>query len=153
MIEKLKELLLSKLNQEIEEYNKLKEKYETMAEKIKEDNSDQEYDQKKKALKAEYGTKRFSKKQEYQQKLQEIEKEYEENLKAFRSFYEEYNKVKKKLFGWNIYHTKRRIDMIPHYKTLKDFHMSREQIEDLITEGNMDDIMTDDDYKQLSKLK
>lgn len=153
MIEKIKELLLNKLTQEVEEYNKLKEKYEKMAEQIKEDNSDQEYDQKKKDLKSEYGMKRFSKKQEYQEKLQKIEEEYEQNIKAFREFYDQYSEVKKRLLKWNIYNTKRRIEAIPKYKTLKDFHMSREQIEDLITEGNLDNIMTDDDYKQLSKLK
>ena len=77
MIENLKAVLLNKLNDEVVEYNKIKEQYDQMAEKIKEDNSDFEYDQKKKDLKKEYGMKRFSKKAEYQQKLNEIEKEYE----------------------------------------------------------------------------
>ena len=78
MIENLKAVLLNKLNDEVVEYNKIKEQYDQMAEKIKEDNSDFEYDQRKKDLKKEYGMKRFSKKAEYQQKLNEIEKEYAE---------------------------------------------------------------------------
>ena len=51
MIENLKAVLLNKLNDEVVEYNKIKEQYDQMAEKIKEDNSDFEYDQKKKDLK------------------------------------------------------------------------------------------------------
>ena len=51
MIENLKTVLLNKLNDEVVEYNKIKEQYDQMAEKIKEDNSDFEYDQKKKDLK------------------------------------------------------------------------------------------------------
>ena len=74
MIENLKSVLLNKLNDEVVEYNKVKEQYDKMAEKIKNDNSDLEYNQKKKDLKKEYGMKRFSKKAEYKQKLNEIEK-------------------------------------------------------------------------------
>ena len=50
MIENLKSVLLNKLNDEVVEYNKVKEQYDKMAEKIKNDNSDLEYNQKKKDL-------------------------------------------------------------------------------------------------------
>ena len=153
MIENLKAVLLNKLNDEVVEYNKIKEQYDQMAEKIKEDNSDFEYDQKKKDLKKEYGMKRFSKKAEYQQKLNEIEKEYEKNLKEFRDFYDKYNEVKKKLAKWNIYETKKKIDNIPNCKTLKDFRMSKDELIEVLDETGLSDSLSEEELKMLEKLR
>lgn len=153
MIENLKSVLLNKLNDEVVEYNKVKEQYDKMAEKIKNDNSDLEYNQKKKDLKKEYGMKRFSKKAEYKQKLNEIEKEYEKNLEEFRSFYDEYSKVKKKLAKWNIYETKKRINDIPEYKNLKEFRMSKEEITLLLDETGLYDTLSEEELKMLKKLR
>lgn len=153
MIENLKAVLLNKLNDEVVEYNKIKEQYDQMAEKIKEDNSDFDYDQKKKDLKKEYGMKRFSKKAEYQQKLNEIEKEYEKNLKEFRNFYDKYNEVKKKLAKWNIYETKKKIDNIPNCKTLKDFRMSKDELIEVLDETGLYDSLSEEELKMLEKLR
>lgn len=153
MIENLKAVLLNKLNDEVVEYNKIKEQYDQMAEKIKEDNSDFEYDQRKKDLKKEYGMKRFSKKAEYQQKLNEIEKEYEKNLKEFRNFYDKYNEVKKKLAKWNIYETKKKIDNIPNCKTLKDFRMSKDELIEVLDETGLYDSLSEEELKMLEKLR
>lgn len=153
MIENLKAVLLNKLNDEVVEYNKIKEQYDQMAEKIKEDNSDFEYDQRKKDLKKEYGMKRFSKKAEYQQKLNEIEKEYEKNLKEFRDFYDKYNEVKKKLANWNIYETKKKIDNIPNCKTLKDFRMSKDELIEVLDETGLYDSLSEEELKMLEKLR
>ena len=153
MIENLKAVLLNKLNDEVVEYNKIKEQYDQMAEKIKEDNSDFEYDQKKKDLKKEYGMKRFSKKAEYQQKLNEIEKEYEKNLKEFRNFYDKYNEVKKKLAKWNIYETKKKIANIPNCKTLKDFRMSKDELNEVLDETGLYDSLSEEELKMLEKLR
>ena len=153
MIENLKAVLLNKLNDEVVEYNKIKEQYDQMAEKIKEDNSDFEYDQKKKDLKKEYGMKRFSKKAEYQQKLDEIEKEYEKNLKEFRDFYDKYNEVKKKLAKWNIYETKKKIDNIPNCKTLNDFRMSKDELIEVLDETGLYDSLSEEELKMLEKLR
>ena len=153
MIENLKAVLLNKLNDEVVEYNKIKEQYDQMAEKIKEDNSDLEYDQRKKDLKKEYGMKRFSKKAEYQQKLNEIEKEYEKNLKEFRDFYDKYNEVKKKLAKWNIYETKKKIDNIPNCKTLKDFRMSKDELIEVLDETGLYDSLSEEELKMLEKLR
>lgn len=153
MIENLKAVLLNKLNDEVVEYNKIKEQYDQMAEKIKEDNSDFEYDQKKKDLKKEYGMKRFSKKAEYQQKLNEIEKEYEKNLKEFRNFYDKYNEVKKKLAKWNINETKKKIDNIPNCKTLKDFRMSKDELIEVLDETGLYDSLSEEELKMLEKLR
>lgn len=153
MIENLKAVLLNKLNDEVVEYNKIKEQYDQMAEKIKEDNSDFEYDQRKKDLKKEYGMKRFSKKTEYQQKLNEIEKEYEKNLKEFRDFYDKYNEVKKKLAKWNIYETKKKIDNIPNCKTLKDFRMSKDELIEVLDETGLYDSLSEEELKMLEKLR
>ena len=153
MIENLKAVLLNKLNDEVVEYNKIKEQYDQMAEKIKEDNSDFEYDQKKKDLKKEYGMKRFSKKAEYQQKLDEIEKEYEKNLKEFRNFYDKYNEDKKKLAKWNIYETKKKIDNIPNCKTLKDFRMSKDELIEVLDETGLYDSLSEEELKMLEKLR
>ncbi len=153
MIENLKAVLLNKLNDEVVEYNKIKEQYDQMAEKIKEDNSDFEYDQRKKDLKKEYGMKRFSKKAEYQQKLNEIEKEYEKNLKEFRDFYDKYNEVKKKLAKWNIYETKKKIDNIPNCKTLKDFRMSKDELIEVLDETGLYDSLSEEELKMLEKLR
>lgn len=153
MIENLKAVLLNKLNDEVVEYNKIKEQYDQMAEKIKEDNSDFEYDQKKKDLKKEYGMKRFSKKAEYQQKLNEIEKEYEKNLKEFRNFYDKYNEVKKKLAKWNIYETKKKIDNIPNCKTLKYFRMSKDELIEVLDETGLYDSLSEEELKMLEKLR
>ena len=152
MIENLKAVLLNKLNDEVVEYNKIKDQYDQMAEKIKEDNSDFEYDQRKKDLKKEYGMKRFSKKAEYQQKLDEIEKEYEKNLKEFRNFYDKYNEVKKKLAKWNIYETKKKIDNIPNCKTLKDFRMSKDELIEVLDETGLYDSLSEEELKMLEKL-
>ena len=156
MIENLKAVLLNKLNDEVVEYNKIKEQYDQMAEKIKEDNSDFEYDQKKKDLKKEYGMKRFSKKAEYQQKLNEIDEYkysripvYEENLKEFRDFYDKYNEVKKKLAKWNIYETKKKIDNIPNCKTLKDFRMSKDELIEVLDETGLYDSLSEEELKML----
>ncbi len=153
MIENLKAVLLNKLNDEVVEYNKIKEQYDQMAEKIKEDNSDFEYDQRKKDLKKEYGMKRFSKKAEYQQKLNEIEKEYEKNLKEFRDFYDKYNEVKKKLAKWNIYETKKKIANIPNCKTLKDFRMSKDELIEVLDETGLYDSLSEEELKMLEKLR
>lgn len=153
MIENLKAVLLNKLNDEVVEYNKIKEQYDQMAEKIKEDNSDFEYNQRKKDLKKEYGMKRFSKKAEYQQKLNEIEKEYEKNLKEFRDFYDKYNEVKKKLAKWNIYETKKKIDNIPNCKTLKDFRMSKDELIEVLDETGLYDSLSEEELKMLEKLR
>ena len=153
MIENLKAVLLNKLNDEVVEYNKIKEQYDQMAEKIKEDNSDFEYDQRKKDLKKEYGMKRFSKKAEYQEKLNEIEKEYEKNLKEFRDFYDKYNEVKKKLAKWNIYETKKKIDNIPNCKTLKDFRMSKDELIEVLDETGLYDSLSEEELKMLEKLR
>lgn len=153
MIENLKAVLLNKLNDEVVEYNKIKEQYDQMAEKIKEDNSDFEYDQRKKDLKKEYGMKRFSKKAEYQQKLAEIEKEYEKNLKEFRDFYDKYNEVKKKLAKWNIYETKKKIANIPNCKTLKDFRMSKDELIEVLDETGLYDSLSEEELKMLEKLR
>lgn len=153
MIENLKAVLLNKLNDEVVEYNKIKEQYDQMTEKIKEDNSDFEYDQRKKDLKKEYGMKRFSKKAEYQQKLNEIEKEYEKNLKEFRDFYDKYNEVKKKLAKWNIYETKKKIDNIPNCKTLKDFRMSKDELIEVLDETGLYDSLSEEELKMLEKLR
>ena len=153
MIENLKAVLLNKLNDEVVEYNKIKEQYDQMAEKIIEDNSDFEYDQKKKDLKKEYGMKRFSKKAEYQQKLDEIEKEYEKNLKEFRDFYDKYNEVKKKLAKWNIYETKKKIANIPNCKTLKDFRMSKDELIEVLDETGLYDSLSEEELKMLEKLR
>lgn len=153
MIENLKAVLLNKLNDEVVEYNKIKEQYDQMVEKIKEDNSDFEYDQRKKDLKKEYGMKRFSKKAEYQQKLNEIEKEYEKNLKEFRDFYDKYNEVKKKLAKWNIYETKKKIDNIPNCKTLKDFRMSKDELIEVLDETGLYDSLSEEELKMLEKLR
>lgn len=153
MIENLKAVLLNKLNDEVVEYNKIKDQYDQMAEKIKEDNSDFEYDQRKKDLKKEYGMKRFSKKAEYQQKLDEIEKEYEKNLKEFRNFYDKYNEVKKKLAKWNIYETKKKIDNIPNCKTLKDFRMSKDELIEVLDETGLYDSLSEEELKMLEKLR
>ena len=153
MIENLKAVLLNKLNDEVVEYNKIKDQYDQMAEKIKEDNSDFEYDRKKKDLKKEYGMKRFSKKAEYQQKLNEIEKEYEKNLKEFRDFYDKYNEVKKKLAKWNIYETKKKIDNIPNCKTLKDFRMSKDELIEVLDETGLYDSLSEEELKMLEKLR
>lgn len=153
MIENLKAVLLNKLNDEVVEYNKIKEQYDQMAEKIKEDNSDFEYDQRKKDLKKEYGMKRFSKKAEYQQKLNEIEKEYEKNLKEFRDFHDKYNEVKKKLAKWNIYETKKKIDNIPNCKTLKDFRMSKDELIEVLDETGLYDSLSEEELKMLEKLR
>lgn len=153
MIENLKAVLLNKLNDEVVEYNKIKEQYDQMAEKIKEDNSDFEYDQRKKDLKKEYGMKRFSKKAEYQQKLNEIEKEYEKNLKEFRDFYDKYNEVKKKLAKWNIYETKKKIDNILNCKTLKDFRMSKDELIEVLDETGLYDSLSEEELKMLEKLR
>ena len=153
MIENLKAVLLNKLNDEVVEYNKIKEQYDQMAEKIKEDNSDFEYDQRKKDLKKEYGMKRFSKKAEYQQKLNEIEKEYEKNLKEFRDFYDKYNEVKKKLAKCNIYETKKKIDNIPNCKTLKDFRMSKDELIEVLDETGLYDSLSEEELKMLEKLR
>lgn len=153
MIENLKAVLLNKLNDEVVEYNKIKDQYDQMAEKIKEDNSDFEYDQRKKDLKKEYGMKRFSKKAEYQQKLDEIEKEYEKNLKEFRNFYDKYNEVKKKLAKWNIYETKKKIANIPNCKTLKDFRMSKDELIEVLDETGLYDSLSEEELKMLEKLR
>ena len=153
MIENLKAVLLNKLNDEVVEYNKIKEQYDQMAEKIKEDNSDFEYDQRKKDLKKEYGMKRFSKKAEYQQKLNEIEKEYEKNLKEFRDFYDKYNEVKKKLAKWNIYETQKKIANIPNCKTLKDFRMSKDELIEVLDETGLYDSLSEEELKMLEKLR
>ena len=153
MIENLKAVLLNKLNDEVVEYNKIKEQYDQMAEKIKEDNSDFEYDQKKKDLKKEYGMKRFSKKAEYQQKLNEIEKEYEKNLKEFRDFYDKYNEVKKKLANWNRYETKKKIVNLPNCMTLNDFGMSKDELIEVLDETGLYDSLSEEELKMLEKLR
>lgn len=153
MIENLKTVLLEKLNHEMVEYSKIKETYDLMAEKIKEDNSDFEYDQKKKDLRKQYGIKRFFKKKEYNHKLEEIEQNYEKNLKEFRDFYSEYSKIKTKLAKWNIYETKKRIETIPSYKNLKDFRMSKEDIVGLLDENGLYDTLTEDELKMIKKLR
>lgn len=153
MIENLKAILLNDLNEEVAEYNQVKEQYEQMAKKIEEDNSDQEYDQRKKDLKKEYGMKRFSKKSDYSKKLQEIEEDYQNNLKEFRDFFDEYTKVKQRLAKWNIYHTKKRIEEIPHYKTLKDFRMTKEKMEELLSKTGLADTLTEEEQKQVNKLR
>lgn len=153
MIEKLKKIVLEKLNEELEEYNKVKNQYEQMAEKIKEDNSDAEYDKQKKQLKKEYGMKRFSKKSEYEKELQKIENNYQQNLKQFQLFYDEYTKVKQKLARWDIYRTKRTIKEISKCKTLRDLHMSKEKIESFISEMGLEDSLTEEERKQLEKLR
>ncbi len=153
MIENLKAILLNDLNEEVVEYNQLKEQYEQMAKKIEEDNSDQEYDQRKKDLKKEYGMKRFSKKSDYLQKLQQIEEDYQNNLKEFRIFFDEYTKVKQRLAKWNIYHTKKKIEEIPKYKTLKDFRMTKEKMEELLSKTGLADTLTEEEQKQVNKLR
>ena len=153
MIESLKNVLINKYNADIMEYERVKQEYEDMAEKIKQDNSDNLYDQQKRALKRNYGFKRFSSKSKYHEELEELEKQYRKNLSDFHDFYDKYSETKKKLSKINVYLARKKLEDIPNYKTLKDFHMTKKDLDQIVEENGLYETFTEEEQKEYDKLR
>lgn len=155
MIEIIKNSIISKLNDELDEYNASLNRLKEMEEKIINDNSEKEYQEKLKNLKKSYGFRKVFNRQlkkQYKQELEQINEEYEENLKDFKLFYDEYESLKTMLSKWNIYKVKKQLDDIPSYTKLKEFKLSYEEIVNILKDNGIYDKLTKEEKDELSKL-
>lgn len=153
MIESIKSILLNDLNEKLCEYNRIKEQYDKMAEKIKEDNSEEEYLKQKKNLKKEFGLKRFFKSKRYKEKLKLLDDEYNKNLMEFKKFYDEYSEVKRKLSTMDIYGIKKKLEEIPKCDSIKSLKMSKEELINLLDENHIYNSLTEEERNEVEKLR
>lgn len=155
MIEILKEILITQLSNEVDEYNNRLNELKKMEAIILNDHSEDDYVLKVKKIKAKYKLKRFfnSKIQKkYNAELANIDIEYANNLKQFNEFYIKYQDLKDSLARWNIYKVKNELEHIPNYVTLKDFKLNSFEVEELLKKANVYDKLTTNEIDEINKL-
>ena len=150
MIDALREIVRNDLNEKLDTYKSLKVKYDEMSKVIIDDNSEKEYINAKKNLKKEYNFRKRRTK-EYKDKLQEIEADYKKKLEEFYVFYKKYAEIK--LAHTNIYDINNKLENIDSYDSLKDFKMKKDTIEKILEENNLYDNLTEEELKELKKLR
>ena len=152
VIDALREIVRNDLNEELETYKSLKIKYDEMSKEIIDDNSEKEYINAKKSLKKEYSFRKRRTK-EYKDKLQAIEDDYKKKLEEFYIFYKKYAEIKDKLAHTNIYDINNKLENIDNYDSLKDFKMKKDAIQKILKENNLYDNLTEEELKELKKLR
>ena len=90
---------------------------------------------------------------EYKDKLQAIETDYKNKLEEFYIFYKKYADIKDKLAHTNIYDINNKLENIDNYNSLKDFKMKKDVIENILKENNLYDNLTEEELKELKKLR
>lgn len=152
MIDALREIVRNDLSKKLDTYKSLKIQYDEMSKVIIDDNSEKEYINSKKSLKKEYNFRKRRTK-EYKDKLQAIETDYKNKLEEFYIFYKKYADIKDKLAHTNIYDINNKLENIDNYNSLKDFKMKKDVIENILKENNLYDNLTEEELKELKKLR
>ena len=135
MFEQVKTILIQKYKAELEHFDELKVKVEEMEEEMKDDTSEQEYQNSLKELNKKYGL--FKRGKQYKKELLELQLSYQEKLNQFKTNYENYLEIKREASLINIYGIQKKLDQLNVANSLKDLKMTEEEATKIIQEQVM----------------
>lgn len=137
MLEQIKELLISRYHQKIEEYNVIKNQILELENKILEDQGETLYKEELKNLKH---SRLPKKSEEYKNQLEQIKNTYHKGLLKFKETHEKYSELRREASLIDIYGYKRKMTMVENAKELKDLKLDDEKALKILS-GELEDIV------------
>lgn len=137
MLEQVKQVLIERYKQKIEEYEVIKNQIIDLEDKILNDNSESNYKQDLQNLKK---AKLKKKSEEYQKQFQNIENSYKKSLLDFREIHDQYSELRRKASLIDIYGYTRKMTMVENATELKDIKLDEEKATKILS-GELEDII------------
>lgn len=137
MLEQVKQILIEKYKQKIEEYEVIKNEIIELENKILNDNSENNYKEDLKNLRK---SKLKKKSDEYKTQLENIENIYKKSLLDFKEVHEKYSELRRRASLVDIYGYTRKMTMVENAKELKDIKLDEEKATKILS-GELEDII------------
>jgi hypothetical protein len=132
MFEQVKEILDEKYKSEIARFDELKNEVDALEQQMKEDNTEEEYQNSIKELNKEYGI--FKRGKEYKEKLNKLKADYFEKLKDFEKIHNNYIDLKNEASKINVYILQKKIEQLNNAEELKDLKITESEAQKIIND-------------------
>jgi hypothetical protein len=132
MFEQVKEILDEKYKSEIARFDELKNEVDALEQQMKEDNTEEEYQNSIKELNKEYGI--FKRGKEYKEKLNKLKVDYFEKLKDFEKIHNNYIDLKNEASKINVYILQKKIEQLNNAEELKDLKITESEAQKIIND-------------------
>lgn len=132
MFEQVKEILDEKYKSEIARFDELKKEVDALEQQMKDDNTEEEYQNALKNLNKEYGL--FKRGKEYKEKLNELKSNYFEKLKGFERIHNNYIDLKSEASRINVYVLQKKLEQLNNAEELKDLKLTEEEAQKIIND-------------------
>lgn len=132
MFEQVKEILDEKYKSEIARFDELKKEVDVLEQQMKDDNTEEEYQNALKNLNKEYGL--FKRGKEYKEKLNELKSNYFEKLKEFERIHNNYIDLKSEASRINVYVLQKKLEQLNNAEELKDLKLTEEEAQKIIND-------------------
>lgn len=132
MFEQVKEILDEKYKSEIARFDELKKEVDVLEQQMKDDNTEEEYQNALKNLNKEYGL--FKRGKEYKEKLNELKSNYFEKLKGFERIHNNYIDLKSEASRINVYVLQKKLEQLNNAEELKDLKLTEEEAQKIIND-------------------
>jgi hypothetical protein len=132
MFEQVKEILDEKYKSEIARFDELKNEVDALEQQMKEDNTEEEYQNSIKELNKEYGI--FKRGKEYKEKLNKLKVDYFEKLKEFETIHNSYIDLKNEASKINVYILQKKIEQLNNAEDLKDLKITESEAQKIIND-------------------
>ena len=124
MFEQVKTILSNDYNTEMNKFNDLKSQMTVIEENLKQDTSEEEYQNSIAELNKKYGI--FKRGKEYKNELKQLQEEYYEKLKQFEEEHTRYIELKNEAAKINIYIIQKKLEQLNNANSLEDLKMTEE---------------------------
>ena len=138
MFEQYKQVFTEKYNNEITKFNELREKLDEYERIMREDESEENYNNSIKALNKKYGI--FKRGKEYQNELNNLKEEFTRQLKEYENTYNEYVKLKSEAAKISIYNIQKKLEQLMNANSLEDLRLTEEAAIQAIEQVNMEEL-------------
>lgn len=132
MFEQVKQILTEEYTKSISHYDELKAQIDSLENKMKEDNSEEDYKNQINELNKKYNI--FKRGKEYKDKLIIIKQDYMKKLKDFENTYNEFLNLKSEASKINIYQIQKKLEQLANASELKDIKMTEDEAQKIINE-------------------
>lgn len=132
MFEQVKEILDEKYKSEIARFDELKNEVDALEQQMKEDNTEEEYQNSIKELNKEYGI--FKRGKEYKEKLNKLKADYFGKLKDFEKIHNNYIDLKNEASKINVYILQKKIEQLNNAEELKDLKITESEAQKIIND-------------------
>ena len=124
MFEQVSEVLRNDYTKEMNKFDELKEKINSLEEKFKNDKSEADYQRDLKSLNKKYNL--FKRGKQYKEELNKLQLDYNEKLNQFEADHNHYIELKNEAAKINVYVIQKKLEQLNNAKSLEDLHMTEE---------------------------